>query len=120
VEEVFEDQVACADLIVLSKSDLLDDAGDAGPTQRSGQHLPRAVKIVAVANGKHRCRRVLLGLGLAVEDDIENRKTHHDDERRSRARRFRLLRRRPSGDRNPEELARKVSQALPRLRTSCA
>ena len=23
---------------------------------------------------------ILLGLGLAVEDDIENRKTHHDDE----------------------------------------
>ena len=23
---------------------------------------------------------MLLGLGLAVEDDIENRKTHHDDE----------------------------------------
>lgn len=27
VEEVFEDQVACADLIVLTKADLLDDAG---------------------------------------------------------------------------------------------
>ena len=29
VEEVFEDQVACADLIILSKSDLIDAAGAA-------------------------------------------------------------------------------------------
>ena len=33
VEEVFEDQVACADLIILSKSDLID-AGRRGPRQR--------------------------------------------------------------------------------------
>ena len=39
----------------------------------------RAVKIVPTANGKVE-PSVLLGLGFAVEDDIENRKTHHDDE----------------------------------------
>ena len=43
------------------------------------EHLARAVKIVPVTNGKVD-PSVLLGLGLAVEDDIENRKTHHDDE----------------------------------------
>lgn len=79
VEEVFEDQVACADMIVLTKSDLLDAAGLATARDRVSAHLPRAVKIVAAANGAID-PAVLIGLGLAVEDDIENRKTHHDDE----------------------------------------
>ena len=77
IEEVFEDQVACADLIILSKSDLLDDASRARASEIVAEHLPRAVKIVPAANGQVD-PSVLLGLGLAVEDDIENRKTHHD------------------------------------------
>lgn len=79
VEEVFEDQVACADMIVLTKSDLLDAAGLATARDRVSAHLPRAVKIVSAANGAID-PAVLIGLGLAVEDDIENRKTHHDGE----------------------------------------
>ena len=79
VEEVFEDQVACADMIVLTKADLLDSEGLAAARDRVAAHLPRAVKIVPAANGAID-PAVLIGLGLAVEDDIENRKTHHDDE----------------------------------------
>jgi cobalamin biosynthesis protein CobW len=79
VEEVFEDQVACADLIILSKNDLIDDAGRKRVDAIIGEHVSRAVKIVPVTSGKVD-PSVLLGLGLAVEDDIENRKTHHDDE----------------------------------------
>ena len=78
VEEVFEDQVACADLIILSKSDLLDAAGSARANAILGKHVSRAVKIVPTSNGKVDSS-ILLGLGLAVEDDIENRKTHHDN-----------------------------------------
>jgi cobalamin biosynthesis protein CobW len=77
VEEVFEDQVACADLIILSKSDLIDAAGAARANAAIGEHVARAVKIVPTANGKVDAS-LLLGLGLAVEDDIENRKSHHD------------------------------------------
>jgi cobalamin biosynthesis protein CobW len=77
VEEVFEDQVACADLIILSKSDLLDAAGHERASAIVGAHLSRAVKVVSASQGKVD-PSVLLGLGLAVEDDIENRKTHHD------------------------------------------
>ena len=79
VEEVFEDQVACADMIVLTKTDLLDSDGLALARERIAAHLPRAVKIVPAANGAID-PVVLIGLSLAVEDDIENRKTHHDDE----------------------------------------
>ena len=78
VEEVFGDQVACADLVVLSKGDLLD----AGARWRrrgrgSRRHLGRAVKIVAVERGRID-PAVLLGLGLAVEDEIDGRRTLHD------------------------------------------
>lgn len=79
VEEVFEDQVACADLIVLSKSDLLDEAALRTAKARVKEHLPRAVKVVTAANGNVD-PGVLLGLGLATEDDIDARKTHHDNE----------------------------------------
>ncbi|RWH03091.1 cobalamin biosynthesis protein CobW, partial [Mesorhizobium sp.] len=79
VEEVFEDQIACADLIILSKSDLMDAAGSVRANAVIGEHVARAVKVVPTAQGKVD-PSVLLGLGLAVEDDIENRKTHHDDE----------------------------------------
>ena len=54
VEEVFEDQVACADLVILSKSDLIDAAGTARANAIVGEHLGRAVKIVPSAHGKHR------------------------------------------------------------------
>jgi cobalamin biosynthesis protein CobW len=79
VEEVFEDQVACADLVILSKSDLMDQAGAARAREIVERHLARAVTLVPASHGKVDSA-VLLGLGLAVEDDIENRRTHHDDE----------------------------------------
>ena len=77
IEEVFEDQVACADLIVLSKSDMMDAAGSARANAVLDGHVARAVKVVPTAQGKVD-PSVLLGLGLAVEDDIENRRSHHD------------------------------------------
>ncbi|MEZ5784254.1 MAG: cobalamin biosynthesis protein CobW [Rhizobiaceae bacterium] len=79
VEEVFENQVACADLIVLSKSDLLSDVERRTVEARVAGYLSRAVKIVVLANGNID-PGVPLGLGLAVDDDIDARKTHHDDE----------------------------------------
>ena len=77
IEEVFEDQVACADLVILSKSDLLDEAGLARARRAVERRLSPAVKIVHGANGDVD-PGVLLGLGLAVEEDIENRWSHHD------------------------------------------
>jgi cobalamin biosynthesis protein CobW len=79
VEEVFEDQIACADLIVLNKRDLLDAAGMKKAQAAISRVLPRSVKIVAVSDGKVD-EALLLGLGVGTEDDIENRRTHHDDE----------------------------------------
>src|SRR5579871_6134141 len=51
VDEVFADQIACADLVVLNKRDLLDDAALDGALSAVAGRLPRAVKIVAVSDG---------------------------------------------------------------------
>jgi cobalamin biosynthesis protein CobW len=77
VEEVFTDQIACADLVVLNKRDLLDDAALDGALAAVAGRLPRTIKVVAVADGKID-PAVLLGLGVGVEDDIANRPTLHD------------------------------------------
>ena len=79
IEEVFEDQIACADLVVLNKRDLLDADGLAKAKATVMSALPRKVGIVTVAEGKVDLG-ALLGLGVGTENDIENRKTHHDDE----------------------------------------
>ena len=79
VEEVFEDQIACADLVVLNKRDLLDDAGLAKAHAAIAGVLPHHVKVIPVADGKVSAG-LLLGLGVAAEDDIANRRTHHDAE----------------------------------------
>src|SRR5580704_14352551 len=52
VEEVFEDQIACADLVVLNKRDLLDDAGTRRAMAAIASALPRSVKVLTVTGGK--------------------------------------------------------------------
>jgi cobalamin biosynthesis protein CobW len=79
VEEVFEDQIACADLVVLNKRDLLDEAGMERARAAIASALPRSVKIVPATDGKVD-EALLLGLGVGTEHDIENRRTHHDDD----------------------------------------
>jgi cobalamin biosynthesis protein CobW len=79
IEEVFEDQIACADLIVLNKRDLLDADGLQRAMKTVTAALPRGIGVVTVSDGKVDAT-ALLGLGIGAEDDIENRKTHHDSE----------------------------------------
>jgi len=79
IEEVFEDQIACADLVVLNKRDLIDATGVAKARAAIADVLPRSVKVIAVADGKVD-QALLLGLGVGTEDDIANRRTHHDAE----------------------------------------
>jgi len=79
IEEVFEDQIACADLVVLNKCDLLDRGGMDRASSAMADALPRGVKVVRISGGKVDVP-ALLGLNVGTESDIENRKTHHDDE----------------------------------------
>jgi len=79
IEEVFEDQIACADLVVLNKRDLLDQAGIDKALAAIADALPRSVKVISVTDGKVD-HKLLLGLGIGTEDDIANRMTRHDAE----------------------------------------
>src|ERR1700736_862201 len=77
VEELFDDQIACADLVVLNKRDLLDEAALDVAVAAVRRALPRAVTVVTAADGKVD-PVALLGLGLGTGDDIANRRTRHD------------------------------------------
>lgn len=79
LEEVYEDQLLCADLIVLNKTDLVDDATRAQVEAEIAATVSRAVKIVATRGGKLDAH-VLLGLDAKAEDDLANRPSHHDAE----------------------------------------
>ena len=79
VEEVFDDQIACADLVVLNKRDLLDDTGLDRARAAITSALPRNVKVLTTSDGRVD-QRLLLGLGIATENDIANRATRHDAE----------------------------------------
>jgi cobalamin biosynthesis protein CobW len=79
LEEVYEDQLLCADLILLNKADLLSEAALEKVRAEIAAQIPRAVKIVATRQGKLDIN-VLLGLAAAAEDDLAARPSHHDAE----------------------------------------
>lgn len=79
IEEVFEDQIACADLVVLTKTDLLDATGLERASSLVRHSLPRAVRIITATGGKVD-PAALLGLEMATEDVIAERMTHHETE----------------------------------------
>ena len=70
-----------ADLIVLNKTDLIGaDAGER--LKREVAIVPRAVKVVAVQEGRVDAD-VLLGLGAAAEDDLAQRPASRRARRRA-------------------------------------
>lgn len=77
LEEVFEDQILCADLILLNKADLMTDADRKSVVNEIGKVLPRAVALVETRHGQVPVK-VLLGLGAAAEADLAARPSHHD------------------------------------------
>ncbi|GEO97656.1 cobalamin biosynthesis protein CobW [Methylobacterium haplocladii] len=78
LEEVFEDQILCADLVVMNKADLIDAAARDKVRAEILEHLPRAVKIVETEHGRID-PRVLLGMQAAAEDDLDARPSHHGE-----------------------------------------
>ena len=77
LSEVFEDQIACADIILLTKPDLAGPEGIARAKAIIAAETPRPLPVVEVAEGVVD-PRVILGLEAAAEDDMDARPSHHD------------------------------------------
>ena len=77
LEELFEDQLACADMILLNKADLMEPAHlDTVEAALKGE-VRQGVQFVRTANGAID-PAVLLGMASASEDDMDNRRSHHE------------------------------------------
>src|SRR5271166_3346478 len=79
LEEVYEDQLLCADLVVLNKADLVAPEALESLRAEIAKTLPRAVKIAATREGVIDAD-VLLGVRAAAEDDLQARPSHHDSD----------------------------------------
>jgi cobalamin biosynthesis protein CobW len=77
LSEVFEDQILCADLILLSKADLAGEAGLAAARAVITAEMTRTIPMLAMTEGVID-PRVILGLNSAAEDDLAARPSHHD------------------------------------------
>ena len=77
LSELFEDQVACADMIVVNKSDLLSEDESAALVAQLKSDSRASVQVVKTSMGKLPVD-VLLGQGIGSEADLEARhEVHH-------------------------------------------
>ncbi|PUB14174.1 cobalamin biosynthesis protein CobW [Yoonia sediminilitoris] len=84
LSELFEDQIACADMIVVNKTDLLDPPEADALTSRLQSQSRAGVQVVKASMGALPVD-VLLGQGIGAEDDLAARHEihhhhHHDDD----------------------------------------
>ncbi|OED47074.1 cobalamin biosynthesis protein CobW [Rhodobacteraceae bacterium (ex Bugula neritina AB1)] len=77
LSEVFEDQISCADIVLLSKADLAGDAGVEKARAVIEAEAPRKLPILPMSEGVID-PRIILGLEAAAEDDLDARPSHHD------------------------------------------
>ncbi len=75
--ELFEEQIQCADLVVMNKRDRLNETARDRATQALNGHLRPAVKVIEAAHGVVD-PAVLLGLDAAAETDLDSRPSHID------------------------------------------
>ena len=77
LSEVFEDQVSCADIILLSKTDLIDENKIRLARQIIAKETKDSVSMIEIANGIVD-PKLILGLDANAELDLHNRPSHHD------------------------------------------
>ena len=79
LEELFSDQLACADMIVVSKSDLMQPSEIDGVLETARNGARDRVKTLVASFGRIPAA-ILLGLDSSAEEDIDERWSHHDSE----------------------------------------
>tara|TARA_R110000787_G_scaffold196515_4_gene307931 strand:- start:1637 stop:2671 length:1035 start_codon:yes stop_codon:yes gene_type:complete len=77
LSEVFEDQISCADIILMSKADLAGPDGLAAARKVIEAESPRKIPILEMSEGVID-PNVVLGLNAQAEDDLAARPSHHD------------------------------------------
>ncbi len=77
LSEVFEDQISCADIILMSKADLAGPEGLAKARAVIEAESPRKIPILEMSEGVID-PNVILGLDAKAEDDLAARPSHHD------------------------------------------
>src|SRR6516165_917873 len=77
LEEVFTDQLVCADLVVLNKTDLIAALELEALCRETEARLRPGVKLVTARDGRIPLE-VALGLAAAAEDDLAARPSLHD------------------------------------------
>jgi len=75
IEELFEDQLRCADLIVMTKADLVS-AGALAEAEATVRREARPG--TSVVNARATPADVLFGIAAAAEDDMRGRESHHE------------------------------------------
>jgi cobalamin biosynthesis protein CobW len=79
LKELFEDQLAAADLVIISKADELTAAELEQVRSQVTALTHPAVKVISATRGVLPFD-VVLGLASAAEDHIDERHTHHDED----------------------------------------
>ena len=79
LEEVFSDQLACADMVIVSKSDMLGEKDLANVLMLINRTSRTSVEAIPVVHGRLD-PNIILGVGAAAEDDLDTRPSCHDDE----------------------------------------
>lgn len=77
VEELFEDQLRCADLVVVSKADLVSDE-TLTTVEAIVSRDTRAGVSALRTSGEGLPAEILLGLSAAAEADLKGRESHHE------------------------------------------
>ena len=77
LSELYEDQIACADMIIINKADLLTSEETVELTQTLKENSRTGVQVIKSTNGALPID-VLLGQGVAAESDMKSRhELHH-------------------------------------------
>src|SRR3984893_7110816 len=77
LEEVFADQLACADIVILNKTDLISPDRLTGFCNEIEAQLRSGVKLLTAREGREQ-PQAALGLAAAAEDDLASRPSVHE------------------------------------------
>jgi cobalamin biosynthesis protein CobW len=79
IEELFEDQLNAADMVIVNKQDLLSVSEKSSVDGELRTKVRAGTRIVAASEGVVDLA-VLLGISAAAEGDMQNRQSHHEME----------------------------------------